>query len=150
MDPHQRRQGRDFMRRFSERVVAVAPRLAKARDFEELLGEVRRLAASFKGAGELVAYDVADRIGLHLRKTPQVIYLHAGTRTGARRLGLGRGAQFIEVSELPPPLNTLRPREAEDLLCIYEGMLLMSPEECQRALEKRRDNCGRGGSGRVC
>jgi hypothetical protein len=110
-----------------------------------LLNQVEVLAKSVRGAGELVAYDVADRIGLHLGLTPRWIYLHAGTRTGARRLGLGTApnTRSIGAKDLPRPLDSLGPRDAENVLCTYQDELLMSPEDCLHALaNKRIGECG--------
>jgi hypothetical protein len=38
---------------------------------------------------EEVVYDIAHRIGAYLRREPEAVYLHAGTREGARALNLG-------------------------------------------------------------
>jgi hypothetical protein len=50
-----------------------------------------------------------------------LVYLHAGTRIGARHLGLGRGRVWLRPEELPLAFQVLRPYEIEDCLCIYEG-----------------------------
>jgi hypothetical protein len=71
----------------------------------------------------LTIYDTALRIGASLGLEPQSVYLHAGTRFGARRLGLDWRAETIPVSALPPPLRKLKPREIEDLLCIFADRL---------------------------
>ena len=54
---------------------------------------------------------------------PDRVYLHSGTREGARALGLAAERSFLPMDELPPELRRLKPREVEDLLCIYKGEL---------------------------
>jgi hypothetical protein len=51
------------------------------------------------------------------------IYLHAGTREGARRLGLDTSGPTLGVDEIPKGLCALTPREIEDVLCIYKDAL---------------------------
>ena len=56
----------------------------------------------------------------HLGLAPERVYLHAGTREGARALGLGRGRDALDLDELPGEFGSLTPAEAEDCLCIYK------------------------------
>ena len=77
------------MSTFAEVLMASVRRLEQATDFGNLLTCVEELAEGVHGAGELVAYDVADRIGLRRDLAPQWVYLHAGTAAGAHCLGLG-------------------------------------------------------------
>jgi hypothetical protein len=150
---HHRRPGRVVMANFARAVVAVARHLEQSTDFDDLLTQAKRLAKGVRGAGELVAYDVADRIGLHLGLTPKAIYLHAGTRAGAHVLGLGTApkARAIRTKDLPTPLNNLAPRDAENVLCTYKRELLMSPEDCFHALaNKQPGGCGPRPAGGIC
>lgn len=73
--------------------------------------------------GELYVYDAALRLGAHLGLAPTFVYLHAGTRLGARALGLGQGRAYLEMHELPLPLQALSPDEVESFLCIYKAFL---------------------------
>ncbi len=73
--------------------------------------------------GELTVYDTALRIGAHFGLEPTRVYLHAGTRVGARVLDLDDRQSTIEMDELSAPMQRLLAREAEDLLCIYKGWL---------------------------
>ena len=54
--------------------------------------------------------DLSDRTGrdLHLGLEPERIYLHSGTREGAKVLGF-TGRKTIEVHELPEELQVLEP-----------------------------------------
>ncbi|MBI4192845.1 MAG: hypothetical protein HY525_20220 [Betaproteobacteria bacterium] len=78
---------------------------------------------SVRGIGELYVYDTALRLGAHLRLLPRQVYLHAGTRRGARALGLDHRAKSLAPTKLPAALRCLRPYEMEDVLCIYEDWL---------------------------
>ena len=72
------------------------------------------------GAGELYVYDTSLRIGAKSNLLPTKVYLHAGTRVGARALGLDGQAKTLEVSMLPPEFRQLEPHEIEDVLCIFK------------------------------
>ena len=67
-----------------------------------------------------MVYDTALRIGAKLGVEPKTVYLHRGTRSGAKALGIETNRPFIEVHEFPRQLRSLRPRELEDCLCIYK------------------------------
>jgi len=71
------------------------------------------------GTGPLYRYDTAFRIGAHLNLFPTLVYLHAGTRNGARALGLP-GKDALELSDIPIEIRHREPHEIEDILCIYE------------------------------
>ena len=62
-------------------------------------------------------YDVAFRIGSFLGIEPDLVYLHAGTRKGARLLGV-RG-KVARVEAFPYALRQLQPWQLEDFLCRY-------------------------------
>ena len=76
---------------------------------------------SIKGIGALTAYDIAHRIGAHFGKAPRLVYLHAGTRTGARVFNIS-GDSF-DPRILPKAFSRLAPSEIEDCLCIYKDEL---------------------------
>ena len=88
--------------------------------FAALHGLLKKLLASRAGLGELYLYDTALRIGAKLGLMPQAIYLHAGTRAGAKALKLSVTGNILLKSELPLPLQELEPHELEDVLCIYK------------------------------
>jgi hypothetical protein len=69
-------------------------------------------------------YDTAVRIGAKLDMSPDRVYLHAGTRAGARVLGLEWRADSVELSALPSAFRGLPGFEVEDILCIYKHDLL--------------------------
>lgn len=91
--PHQRRIPKALLEQAEARLQAVARKLAKAADFAAIHRLVEDEIGSIKGIGALTVYDIAHRIGAHFRMAPQLVYLHAGTRTGARAFNI-RGAPF--------------------------------------------------------
>ncbi len=77
---------------------------------------------------ELYWYDTPLRIGAKRELPPSdKVYLHRGTRQGARALAqalgecwaLGNKVKTISRHLLPPPLRDLPGDELEDILCIY-------------------------------
>ncbi len=101
----------------------LAGDMANARTFDELHELVAAAVRGVWKKAELTIYDIAHRIGAHLGLAPERVYLHRGTRDGARELGLGRGRAWLELHELPREFHRLTPAEAEDCLCIYKDHL---------------------------
>jgi hypothetical protein len=97
--------------------------LQTARSFADLIARVATTVRPVRGIGELYIYDTALRLGAHLRLLPDDVYLHAGTRRGAKALGLDHRSDSIPPRQLPPALQRLRPHEVEDVLCIYKDWL---------------------------
>jgi len=96
------------------------PALQGASSFDELFELVEALIRPIYGIGELAVYDTALRIGERLGLEPTKVYLHRGTREGAKALGLAYRRKAIELAELPTELRSLPARELEDVLCIYK------------------------------
>jgi hypothetical protein len=119
--PHQRRIPGAILGQAEERLQAIRPSLAKAADFAALHRLVEEEIGRIKGIGELTVYDIAHRIGAHFGKAPRLVYLHAGTRTGARALNI-KGNSF-DPGVLPKAFASLSPAEIEDCLCIYKDEL---------------------------
>ena len=71
----------------------------------------------------LYVYDTAWRIGAKLELEPELVYLHAGTRKGAKALGLDSRRENIDPQDLPLPLQRLRPIHIENFLCLYKDRL---------------------------
>jgi hypothetical protein len=115
---HQTRIRRSALRVAGRRLKTLDFRRVK--DFGELHALLSEAIGTLPGIGELMVYDTSLRIGARLGLEPELVYLHAGTRRGARALGLESAAPCLRVSELPAPLRRLRPREIEDALCIYK------------------------------
>lgn len=119
---HQCRLPGSVIQEATAAILQLESEIAAAADFEELHSTVRVACASVQGTGPLYCYDVAHRIGLHLGIEPEVIYMHTGTREGAKALGIDvKGKKHIRVSELPIELRELSAADAEDVLCIYKS-----------------------------
>jgi hypothetical protein len=100
-------------------LLAHKKAIKKTRNFGELIVLVGCLLESVKGIGELYIYDTSLRIGSYLGYLPEKVYLHSGTRKGARKLGF-KNKYVIEMNELPKEFQQLDPFEVEDILCIYK------------------------------
>lgn len=117
---HQRRQQRPALERAKQSLVATARELKACKRFDELHALIGRTIHSIGGLRELYTYDTALRIGAFLGLAPEFVYLHRGTRAGARTLGLNAKLPYLTVDQLPAELRTLSPAEVEDFLCIFK------------------------------
>lgn len=124
---HQRRIKPEAIEEATKRLVELHDDLQRCSTFHELWALIRENLKPIQGIGDLYVYDAALRIGAYLRLTPERVYLHAGTRIGARKSGLllhpNDRREWLESNELPAPLRDLPPSDVENLLCIYEGRL---------------------------
>jgi hypothetical protein len=116
---HQRRVGRKILKQALERLLRHQRQIKACTSFDALFHLVERITADIHRFGELAVYDTSLRLGVWLRKWPKKVYLHAGTRKGARALGMDVSRGYVEMKELPKPVQALKPWEAEDFLCIY-------------------------------
>ena len=119
---HQCRIPGNALRRAAD--ALVEPGLPKFRTFHDLHQEIHARIGGIHRIGELAVYDIACRIGAFLGLRPECVYLHAGTRKGARALDL-RGAS-VPMRALPLALRSLTPSEVEDCLCIYKDSPALS------------------------
>lgn len=117
---HQFRIRRDAIAHATAALVAGQRQIARTRSFDVLLTVVTEQLRQVAGVGELYRYDTAFRIGAYLGLFPERVYLHAGTRAGARALGLDYRKGALEMSEVPAALRKRKPHEVEDILCIYK------------------------------
>lgn len=108
--------------REAHRRLATA-RLGQCRSFDDLHDAIAERIDDIHMVGELTIYDIAHRIGAYLGLPPTRVYLHAGTRKGARALGIKGNRKHIELSELPAAFRRLSAAECEDCLCIYEDAI---------------------------
>ena len=127
--PHQRRIPCAVLTRAKELLLRAD--LSVASSFEELHAVVVETIGGVNGVGELMVYDTAHRIGAFLGLEPRLVFLHSGTRAGAKALGLDHRAGTLDMKELPSAFRRLRPHEVEDCLCIYKA-------EFQQGSNRRR------------
>jgi hypothetical protein len=102
-------------------LTASASCIAAASDFNALYTTIGAKLAPVQGIGPLASYDFAQRIGQWLRPKlePTEVFLHRGTREGAKALGLRVDRDCMPMSDLPEGLRSLTPAQVEDMLCIY-------------------------------
>jgi hypothetical protein len=117
---HQRRIPKAVLAECHRHLLDSLPAVSAARSFEELHRLVASTTGDIHGIGELTVYDTALRIGAYRNLEPNVVFMHSGTRVGARRLRLNASCEFLTIEDLPPAFRALRPREIEDILCIYK------------------------------
>ena len=94
-------------------------RILACRSFHELHSLFVELLSPIKGLGEMYIYDASLRMGAYVKLRPDFVYLHRGTRWGAKALGLNVRRPYIEKRELPGVLHTLSADDLESFLCIY-------------------------------
>ena len=118
---HQTRIRDDALRQVARRLENAS--WSSFKSFSDVHTFLEKNIGPISGIGELMVYDTALRVGARLGFEPKVVYLHRGTRSGLRALGLNANRPFVEVSELPEELRSLRPHQLEDCLCIYKTEL---------------------------
>ncbi|MCL5263277.1 MAG: hypothetical protein M1568_03290 [Acidobacteria bacterium] len=128
--PHQCLIPRRLLEIAEERLQAAAKRLGATADFEALHEIVKLEIGSIPGIGKLTVYDIAQRIGAYLGKSPTLIYLHRGTKEGAAILGFH--GETLDARNLPSAFLRLSPAEIEDCLCIYKDHLRGVPTQSHR------------------
>lgn len=116
---HQRRIRRSALKTATPALIKAEHEIGKCKSFEDLILLIEKTCDMISGIGELYCYDAALRLGAYLKLEPDKVYLHRGTRQGAKRLGILLNRRFIDKSELPEPLRQLSAAEIEDILCIY-------------------------------
>ena len=120
---HQRRLKKAALEKAQQALLMNSEAIAQAKSFDDLFSLVGTILGPIGGIGELYVYDTSLRIGARLHLLPKKVYLHRGTRLGARALGFDGRAKALEVSEMPLELRQLEPHEIEDLLCIFKADL---------------------------
>jgi hypothetical protein len=118
---HQRRVGRVALTLARRHLLQRKASLTAARNFCELHNVIERVSEHVPRFGKLAVYDVAWRLGVYLKKKPDLVYLHAGTKEGA--LALGLGGNKAELNAFPAALQIMPPAQLEDFLCICRAAL---------------------------
>jgi len=132
---HQRRIPRAVLLNAEQTLQAAKEKIENLNSFDQLHDLVREEIGKIKGIGSLAIYDITHRIAAFLQFEPQKIYLHAGTRLGARFLGLS--GDVVESNKLPKVFSKLSPAEIEDCLCIYAEEI----SRITRSTLKKRSLC---------
>jgi hypothetical protein len=116
---HQRRIPLSMLEDFRRGLLRKSKALRSCKSFPELMAISEKIAAGIWKHSKLTVYDITHRIGAYLDVPPDRVYLHTGTREGARALGFKGAFPFIFRRELPKPFHRLKPHEIENCLCIY-------------------------------
>lgn len=118
---HQRRLKQQNLLRAEEKLVATIAEIERVTRFAPLFELVEKAVGHLDGLGELYVYDTALRIGFYRQILPERVYLHAGSREGARALNCPvDGVIGLFKSDLPDEFRKLEMYEIEDVLCIYK------------------------------
>lgn len=89
---HQRCIQKAALSESRRRLLGCPTALDAASSFEELHSVVELQFRPVQGIGELAIHDMAFRTRAKLGLEPKVVFLHAGTRVGARVLWTSRAA----------------------------------------------------------
>jgi hypothetical protein len=121
MHPHQRRIGHEKVGIAHRALRDLKP--SKSWSFHELYGQIKQRVRHLDRIGDLYVYDVAQRIAAKLNLRMEYVYLHAGTRSGASRLGLNSSQDYLCKEDLPPSLQSIPPALLEDFFCMKKTCL---------------------------
>lgn len=120
---HQRRLSRAVIDEAHRTIMNKAGSVVECKSFATLHKLIDRLVSNIDGIGPLYVYDTSVRIGAYLDLYPSKVYLHAGTKKGAKALGLDCRSEYLNLDELPSALQELAAHEIEDFLCIFKDEL---------------------------
>ncbi|MDZ4684040.1 MAG: hypothetical protein SH850_03060 [Planctomycetaceae bacterium] len=118
---HQHRVGKFKLAEAYKRLEPLLAQIEKCDSFDSLLSLIRQATKDIPRFGDLAEYDTALRIGARLGKLPTVVYLHAGTKAGAKRLGFDTSQEYLTMQEIevrhPELLRLKEPHHIENFLC---------------------------------
>jgi len=117
-----------IMRLVGSKVQSKMTTIEKAVSFEDIMKIVDK--EKVRGFGSLAIYDSSVRIAAYLNITPDRVYLHAGSKEGAKHLeskGLVPGGssanESIPMADMPKPFQRLHPTQVENLLCSFKSAI---------------------------
>jgi hypothetical protein len=84
---HQYKIRRETLEEAYAALTKVVDEIRQSTTFDELLSVIEKAVLPIKGIGELYCYDTAFRIGANRGLFPRKVYLHSGTKKGAKYLG---------------------------------------------------------------
>lgn len=122
---HQRRLKERVLKEVENNLQGKFNEINNSESFPELMNIVRN--AAVHGFGELAVYDASTRIGAFLDLFPDMVYLHRGTRTGAKyicnKYEITFNKKTLDRNDLPVELKQLREYDIENFMCIYKDDL---------------------------
>ena len=117
---HQRRRRQEALIEAEVKLVRCIADLEGAVNFAKLHDVVNSTVKNIDDIGDLYIYDTALRIGAKRDLKPTRVYLHSGTREGAKALGLEWKRDCLDLFDFPELRKQLEAHEIEDVLCIYK------------------------------
>jgi len=117
---HQKCLDKKVFPQVSDRLLNRQREISNVQTFSELFKKVSSIIKDINGVGPLMIYDTTLRLGAILGLKPQKVYIHRGSKEGAKNLGLNIKKGYLEKDELPNEFQDLEPYEIEDCLCIYK------------------------------
>jgi hypothetical protein len=118
---HQRRLKKNALLKSYQIIKTNWNIIKKSRNFDELYEIMKSKLENVFSLGELYFYDTSFRIGAFLNLFPKEIYLHAGTRIGAKNMGIEiKNRTKFKITEIPKDFRCMKPHELEDIFCIYK------------------------------
>jgi len=120
---HQRRLTSKSLEESKDRLFKGMTQWKECKNFAELHDLLETVLYDVHGIGELYCYETSLRLGAYLGLYPEFVYLHRGTRDGAKALGIDWRSKTLDPQIVPNPIRELKPHEIEDFLCIYKKHL---------------------------
>ena len=117
---HQHLVGKAKLEQARKKLQKCADEIAAVESFDDLLTLVEDRTSSIYRFGVLAVYDTSLRLGAYHDVWPEIVYLHAGTRKSCKALGVPTKGGTVELEQLPKPIRSLEPYQAEDFLCIFK------------------------------
>lgn len=121
--PHQYRINKQALETFTKKLLSKIDSLKNSKTFKELHKKTCEIGNNEPGIGKLTCYDTATRIGYKLCLYPEYVYLHAGTKDGAKKLLKSNYVNKLTIpkSFFPKEFEGLSCDEIEDILCIFKN-----------------------------
>jgi hypothetical protein len=118
---HQYRIENTQLLMFLEKISSLEHKIQNINKFDELLNLI--VKEKIIGIGPLALYDIALRIGYYIKIKPELIYLHAGAKTGANNF-FGRKIKnnYLTKEEFESKVDDFKNfscEEIEAFLCIH-------------------------------
>src|SRR5690554_2679896 len=128
---HTRGISQSLFNEFANELLKLEIEINKAQNFHELIKIVR--SGKVRGIGDLNIYDIAIIIGKFRKLYPEMIYLHAGTKEGAKTYFGNQkykkivtkedGFLVIKKEYFLPKFKDFSCDELESNLCVTKGNL---------------------------
>ncbi len=142
---HQRRIPDQVLEDYRKELLPLEREVRNCRNFDDIykLFESHQI----RGIGDLAIYDVSLRVSQNYNIYPDKVYLHAGTRRGARNAGLitnrDRRNKLTpdEIARVLPWLRDVEPYLIEDFLCVYEDDISEQNLKIFLRESHGKDNC---------